>query len=91
MTVRPSFLSGGMPGDRRGRIAQKTLKGKAILGVSGEGHEHDDEDSDGVLGDGGETPRMGLGSGAFHTKREHGKEFLEALRYDIYWLMFKTD
>jgi hypothetical protein len=86
MTVRgPTFLSGGMPGDRRGRIAEKRLKGK---GMAGDGHGHDDEDSDGVLGDGGETPRMGLGNATFHTKRDHEREFLEALRYEICWLMF---
>lgn len=72
-----------MPGDRRGRIAQKTLKTK---GRAGGGHDHVDEDSDGVLGDGGETPRIGLGSAAFHTEREQGREFLEALRYKIYAL-----
>jgi hypothetical protein len=67
-----------MPRDRRGRIAQKTLKGK---GRDGHGHEHEDEESDGVLGDGGETPRIGLGGAAVNVDREHEREFLEALRY----------
>nr|GAT57711.1 predicted protein [Mycena chlorophos] len=60
----PSFLSGGLPRDRRGRVAKKQLAGLKIT-------EDGDED---VFGD--ETPRMGQGL----ADREREREFLEALR-----------
>ncbi|KAJ7755696.1 HbrB-like-domain-containing protein [Mycena maculata] len=62
----PSFLSGGLPRDRRGRIAQKSLN---LVGIKVT--EDGDED---VLGD--ETPRVAHGL----AEREREREFLEALR-----------
>lgn len=60
----PSFLSGGLPRDRRGRIAQKSnLAGIKVT-----------EDEDDIFGD--ETPRMTQGL----NEREREREFLEALR-----------
>ncbi|KAF7321508.1 hypothetical protein MKEN_00671600 [Mycena kentingensis (nom. inval.)] len=60
----PSFLSGGLPRDRRGRIGNKMNLGIAIA-------EDGDED---VFGD--ETPRIGHSL----ADRERGREFLEALK-----------
>ncbi|KAF8911822.1 HbrB-like-domain-containing protein [Mucidula mucida] len=69
----PSFLSGGLPRDRRGRIAQKQ-KGSslpALHAIMDPPLEEDDLS-------GGETPRL---SGAvFDVDRRREQEFLEALR-----------
>ncbi|KAJ6495567.1 HbrB-like-domain-containing protein, partial [Mycena vitilis] len=62
----PSFLSGGLPRDRRGRIAQKSLDRVGIK-VTEEGE-------DDIFGD--ETPRVAQGL----MEREREREFLEALR-----------
>lgn len=69
----PSFLSGGLPRDRRGRIAHKQ-KGKGVddLVLDGVG------DSDDAFGD--ETPRNGP-SHMLEVEREREREFLEALRF----------
>lgn len=64
----PSFLSAGLPRDRRGRIAQKVER-KAFHGVI-----EDDE----IDGDGGETPR--IGGGFNEVGRDRDREFLESLR-----------
>jgi hypothetical protein len=72
----PSFLSGGLPRDRRGRIAHKQ-KGKGVdnlVGLDGVG------DSDDALGD--ETPRNGP-SHMLEVEREREREFLEALRFVV--------
>ncbi|KAJ7072500.1 HbrB-like-domain-containing protein [Mycena amicta] len=60
----PSFLSGGLPRDRRGRVGKKQLSGIKII-------EDGDED---LFGD--ETPRVGHGL----ADREREREFLEALK-----------
>ncbi|KAJ7124907.1 HbrB-like-domain-containing protein [Mycena epipterygia] len=62
----PSFLSGGLPRDRRGRIAQKSMN---LVGIKVT--EDGDED---IFGD--ETPRVAQGL----NEREREREFLEALR-----------
>lgn len=69
----PSFLSGGLPRDRRGRIAHKQ-KGKGVndLVLDGVG------DGDDAYGD--ETPRNGP-SYMLEVEREREREFLEALRF----------
>jgi hypothetical protein len=67
----PSFLSGGLPRDRRGRIAHKQ-KGKDEVVLDGFG------DSDNAVGD--ETPRNGP-SHMLEVEREREREFLEALRF----------
>jgi hypothetical protein len=59
-------LSGGLPRDRRGRVAQKSLDRVGIK-VTEEGE-------DDIFGD--ETPRVAQGL----TDREREREFLEALR-----------
>ncbi|KAJ7209561.1 HbrB-like-domain-containing protein [Mycena pura] len=61
----PSFLSGGLPRDRRGRIAKKST----LIGIK----VSEDGDDD-FFGD--ETPRIAQGL----TEREREREFLEALR-----------
>lgn len=63
-TRTPSFLSGGLPRDRRGRIAQKQ---------SGKGPPQEED----KFGD--ETPRVGP-SYVADVEREREREFLEALR-----------
>ncbi|KAJ7874679.1 HbrB-like-domain-containing protein [Mycena olivaceomarginata] len=62
----PGFLSGGLPRDRRGRVAQKSLDRVGVK-VTEEGE-------DDIFGD--ETPRVAQGL----TDREREREFLEALR-----------
>ncbi|KAJ7675092.1 HbrB-like-domain-containing protein [Mycena rosella] len=61
----PSFLSGGLPRDRRGRIAQKSN----LIGIKVVEDGEDDNFGD-------ETPRVAQGL----TEREREREFLEALR-----------
>jgi hypothetical protein len=74
----PSFLSGGLPRDRRGRIAQKrTFGGVGISGVmrGGDGEEGRWDD------DGEETPRNGfVASTTLDMEHEQEREFLEGLR-----------
>jgi len=66
----PSFLSGQVPRDRRGRIGQKPgwMRAEKILGPG-----DDDPDDD----NGEETPRN---YGYFEQGREKEREFLESLR-----------
>jgi hypothetical protein len=73
----PSFLSGGLPRDRRGRIAQKrNFGGSGMNGAGGVG-SGDHEDGD----DGEETPRNGFASSTtLDMEREREREFLEGLR-----------
>lgn len=68
----PSFLSGGLPRDRRGRIAHKQ-NGKRVDNSVVDGVADDD-----VFGD--ETPRNGP-SHMLEVEREREREFLEALRF----------
>jgi hypothetical protein len=72
LTRAPSFLSGGLPRDRRGRIAHKQ-KGKGLAHLVGLGSGDDDQE---MLGD--ETPRNGSSTHIVDFERE--REFLEALR-----------
>lgn len=65
----PTFLSGGIPRDRRGRIAQK---GKIPPALS---HSQKSED---LFGE--ETPRKGPVSYVIEMEREREREMLEALR-----------
>jgi len=74
-TRTPSFLSGGVPRDRRGRIAQKQ-KGPMLSELDGLVGGSGDE----VLMFGDETPRMGPSSYVVDLQREREREFLEALR-----------
>ena len=71
-----TFLSGALPRDRRGRIAQKR-KGKTGTIMAGSGGE-DDEHVEG----GGETPRNVFGG--FTSDAEREQELLEALRYVLH-------
>ena len=77
-TGAPSFLSAGLPRDRRGRIAEKPEK-QSFLRHYGSGDTF-------VDGAGEETPRIGTG---FSTERERDaarekeREFLESLRYEL--------
>lgn len=64
----PTFLSGGLPRDRRGRIAQKSQSGKDAAGMGGEEEERYREDA----------ARSG---GPVHGDGEREREFLEALRW----------
>ncbi|KAG5221303.1 Enhancer of polycomb protein [Salix suchowensis] len=66
-----TFLSGAIPRDRRGRIAQKKKKGKAGTIMAGSGGEDDN-----LLDDGVETPRNGFGG---FTSDPREQELLEAL------------
>lgn len=69
----PSFLSGGLPRDRRGRIAQKRTTGG--IGIATEDEEIGWDDG------GGETPRNGfMGNTTLDMEREREREFLEGLR-----------
>ncbi|KAF8891702.1 HbrB-like-domain-containing protein [Infundibulicybe gibba] len=74
LTRAPSFLSGGLPRDRRGRIAQKVRNLTDLGGMPAPG----ERDDDGLFGD--ETPRNGSVSHAVDREREREKEFLDALR-----------
>lgn len=77
LTRAPSFLSGGLPRDRRGRIAQKH-KGKGLAHLVGLGSGEDED----MMGD--ETPRGGSSSYVMEVEREREREFLEALRCVIF-------
>ncbi|KAJ7134988.1 HbrB-like-domain-containing protein [Mycena crocata] len=71
----PSFLSGGLPRDRRGRIAQKSLNLTAVGGTGAlNARGITEEGEDDLFGD--ETPRVAQGL----KEREREREFLEALR-----------
>ncbi|TFK44576.1 HbrB-like-domain-containing protein [Crucibulum laeve] len=74
-TRTPTFLSGGVPRDRRGRIAQKQ-KGDAPSELVGLGAYPGDEEEAYAQ----ETPRTGPGSYVADMEREREREFLEALR-----------
>ncbi|KAI0373563.1 HbrB-domain-containing protein [Pilatotrama ljubarskyi] len=90
-TGAPSFLSAGLPRDRRGRIAQKAERGAVGGEQDGRGRWYgsvreesevyeDDEERSGWYGYEGEvdTPRVGV---AFADPgRERDKELLESLR-----------
>ena len=65
-----TFLSGGIPRDRRGRVAQK---GKIPQALS-----HDQRNED-LFGE--ETPRKGPVSYVVELEREREREMLEALRF----------
>ncbi|KAF9484479.1 HbrB-domain-containing protein [Pholiota conissans] len=67
----PTFLSGGLPRDRRGRVA---LKGKNPPDLARFGSTEDPYGDD--------TPRIGGGPASFavEIEREREREFLEALR-----------
>lgn len=74
-TRTPTFLSGGLPRDRRGRVALKGKNPPELTGLRGLGLGTEDE----IFGE--ETPRMGPGSYAIDMERvEREREFLEALR-----------
>ena len=69
--LAPNFLSGGLPRDRRGRIAQKrNLENPDIAAEDEEGWD-----------EGGETPRNEfMGATTLDMEREREREFLEGLR-----------
>ncbi len=70
-TGAPSFLSAGLPRDRRGRIAQKSERQPYIV---------EEEYDEWKLGE--ETPRIGSGrSTERNAAREREREFLDSLRY----------
>ena len=71
-TGAPSFLSAGLPRDRRGRIAQKSERQPYAYTL--------DEYDESTLGE--ETPKVGSGySTERYAAREREREFLESLRY----------
>lgn len=72
----PSFLSGGLPRDRRGRIAHKQT-GKNLDHLA-RLRTDDGEDNEERHGD--ETPRNAPSSYMAEVERERGREFLEALK-----------
>jgi len=75
-TRTPTFLSGGLPRDRRGRVALKGKNPPELTNLRGLGSGTEDE----ILGE--DTPRMGPGSYAIDMERvEREREFLEALRF----------
>ncbi len=70
MPVRaPSFLSGGLPRDRRGRVAHKHRSKPSALNLVL-------TDEDDAFGD--ETPRLGQSHDAEHRRR---LELLDSLKY----------
>ncbi|KDR75396.1 hypothetical protein GALMADRAFT_249446 [Galerina marginata CBS 339.88] len=71
-TRTPTFLSGGLPRDRRGRVAHKGKNPPELVGLQTPGVEED------LYGE--ETPRLGTASYAVDIEREREREFLEALR-----------
>ncbi|KAI0093316.1 HbrB-like-domain-containing protein [Irpex rosettiformis] len=74
-TGAPSFLSAGLPRDRRGRIAQKTERQPYTV------EEYDES----MLGE--ETPKVGSGySTEKNAAREREREFLESLRYVLWFI-----
>jgi len=73
-TRTPTFLSGGQPRDRRGRVALKGKNPPELTGLRGLGLGTEDEIS------GEEIPRVGPIYG-IDMEREREREFLEALRF----------
>lgn len=74
----PSFLSAGLPRDRRGRIAHKRNLGGG-LSISGGGDGGDN--GEGWDEDGEETPRNGfVARSTLDMENEREREFLEGLR-----------
>ncbi|KAF8972942.1 HbrB-like-domain-containing protein [Flammula alnicola] len=74
-TRTPTFLSGGLPRDRRGRVALKGKNPPDLVGLSGLGVGNTED----PYGD--DTPRIGgPASYAVDMEREREREFLEALR-----------
>lgn len=69
----PSFLSGALPRDRRGRIAHK--QNRKVPHLEGLGGGAGEEEN---FGD--ETPRVGAVTHMIDLEREREREFLEALR-----------
>ncbi|KAJ3518142.1 hypothetical protein NLJ89_g65 [Agrocybe chaxingu] len=69
-TRTPTFLSGGLPRDRRGRVAGK---GKNIPELRGLAQGEEEQFGD-------DTPRLGPSSYIVEAEREREREFLEALR-----------
>lgn len=65
-----TFLSGGIPRDRRGRVAQKSKIPQAL--------NYDQRNED-LFGE--ETPRKGPVSYVIEMEREREREMLEALRF----------
>jgi hypothetical protein len=83
-TRTPTFLSGGLPRDRRGRVALKGKNPPELTGLRGLGLGTEDE----TFGE--ETPRIGPGSYAIDMERvEREREFLEALRF-VFCIHHKT-
>jgi len=78
MNRAPSFLSGGLPRDRRGRIAHKrNLGGISVRAMGGAG----DAEDEGRRWDDDETPRNGfISRTTLDTERERELEILEGLR-----------
>lgn len=75
-TRAPSFLSGGLPRDRRGRVALKGKNPPDLTNLRGLGFGSSED----PYGD--DTPRMGgiPASYAMDMERERDREFLEGLR-----------
>lgn len=75
-TRTPSFLSGGLPRDRRGRVALKGKTPPDLTSLRGLGFGSIED----TYGD--DTPRMGgiPASYAIDMERERDREFLEGLR-----------
>ena len=79
MARAPGFLHGGLPRDRRGRIAHKRNLG--MRGMGSVGGVGDVEDNGRWDEDGGETPRNGfVARTTLDMERERELEFLEGLR-----------
>lgn len=68
-TRAPNFASGGLPRDRRGRVAHKSKAIPDFIAVRSD---------DDALGD--DTPRLGSASYILEIEREKEREFLETLR-----------
>ncbi|KII92235.1 hypothetical protein PLICRDRAFT_50655 [Plicaturopsis crispa FD-325 SS-3] len=76
LSPTPSFLSGGLPRDRRGRIAQKA---GSWMPAEGFGLDGAQEDEDGHVED-EYTPRSGQAERLADAERERERMFLEGLR-----------